>query len=99
MNDFESFWKNQLQQNLRLGMIIKHWSYHGRAKDDHFTIDSVGKDFIEIETFTKTYRYIHKSDFENIYWRWDGYNTGMSPRSQLNDNHHTTSLVSQELIE
>lgn len=93
-SNFEEFWK-LLKSSLKNGEVIPHWSLH-RPQEKTFIVDNIYENKIEITNSKNRKRVISKTDFENIFSKWDSYKQGGITRKELRDipNQNTTYVIS-----
>lgn len=94
VSNFEEFWR-LLKNSLKIGDDIPHWSLH-RPQEKTFTVDNIHENKIEITNSQKQKRVISKTDFENIFYKWNSYIEGDITREELRDipNKNTTYVIS-----
>jgi len=93
MVPFEEFWI-RLTGALSSRTTIINWSRAGRTRTGSFDARYCGGNVIKVITQGGSERNVPKKDFKMIYERWEGYVGGSVQRSELNDSHSSTYVIS-----
>lgn len=92
---FDFLW-NEITSTLKPFQQIPNWTKHSGFLESEFEICSITNNAIEVFTIKdKHHRSIPKTDFENIFSKWDKYISGEIKRNELRDeNKNTTYIIS-----
>ena len=92
---FDFLW-NEITSTLKPSQQIPNWTKHSGFLESEFEICSITNNAIEVFTIKdKHHRSIPKTDFENIFSKWDKYISGEIKRNELRDeNKNTTYIIS-----
>lgn len=93
MVPFEEFWI-RLTEALSSRTTIVNWSVAGMATTCSFDAHYGGGNVIKVITQDGSERNAPKEDFEMIYERWEDYVGGRVLRSEFNDSHSSTYVIS-----
>lgn len=92
---FNLLW-NEITNTLKPSQQIPNWTKWNGFLENKFEICSITNNAIEVLTIKdKHQRSIPKTDFENIFNKWDKYISGKIKRNELrNKNKNTTYIIS-----
>lgn len=92
---FDLLW-DEITSTLKPSQQIPNWTKHNGFLESEFEICSITNNAIEVFTIKdKHHRLIPKTDFENIFNKWDKYISGEIKRNELRDeNKNTTYIIS-----
>ena len=92
---FDDCWE-YIQEHLKIGDVISHWSVAGQFEDKEFVILEISEYGLEIQNSEKASRQVSKKDFEKVFLVWEEYIQGKILRRDLRDipNKNTTYVIS-----
>jgi hypothetical protein len=83
-----------LQNQLKSNTIIRNWTAHSGFLGDSFTIVSVNRNYIEVDTpRVQTIQKIPQHDFQTVYNLWDDYCAGNVKRHEIRDQTRFSKYI------
>ena len=93
MGQVNTAW-DEVQQRVRAGLQVQHWSKDKGDLQGRFTVDGVSQNRIEISSKSISgRRRISRADFEAVAKEWPTYLAGNVTRHDLRDSSQNTTYV------